>query len=82
MARRREVGTGPRVDESVDMGNGDGGERRAVYTIGQVCTGPTILNSVRCEVLGRMDLEREDQFFAGPLWGNCRTGQTLFGCAL
>ena len=36
MARRREVGTGPRVEESVDMVMGMGGRYDACTTV-QVC---------------------------------------------
>jgi hypothetical protein len=46
MARRREVGTGPRVEESVDMVMEMGG-RCGACTTGQVCVRPQSLKSVR-----------------------------------
>jgi hypothetical protein len=50
MARRREVGTGPRVEESVDMVE-TGGRCGACTTV-QVCVRPQSLKSVRFLVFG------------------------------
>jgi hypothetical protein len=51
MAQRREVGTGPRVEESVDMVMEMGG-RCGAGTTGQVCVRPQSLKSVRFLVFG------------------------------
>jgi hypothetical protein len=48
MARRREVGTGPKVEESVDMMGG----RCGACTTGQVCSRPQSLKRVRFLVFG------------------------------
>jgi hypothetical protein len=46
MARRREAGTGPKVEESVDMVM-EMGRRCGACTTGQVCSRPQSLKSVR-----------------------------------
>jgi hypothetical protein len=51
MARRREVGTGPKVEESVDMVMEMGG-RCGACTTGQVCSRPQSLKRVRFLVFG------------------------------
>jgi hypothetical protein len=51
MARRREVGAGPKVEESVDMVMEMGG-RCSACTTGQVCVRPQSLKSVRVLAFG------------------------------
>jgi hypothetical protein len=51
MARRREAGTGPRLEESVDMAIKMRG-RCGAHTTGQVCSGPQSLKRVRFLVFG------------------------------
>jgi len=58
MARRREVGTGPRVEESVDMVMETGGRCGACTTV-QVCVRPQSLKSLRVLVFGcRTNVDR------------------------
>jgi hypothetical protein len=51
MARRREVGTGPRLEESVDMVMEMRG-RCGAHTTGQVCPRPQSLKCVRFLAFG------------------------------